>query len=82
MLHLLDERFAVVFHFDDADAAAGGQHVAVLVDVVQRGRFAEAGDAAATSVCWGKVVDEVLNPDAVRIADRRRTELPADVVAE
>ena len=42
--HLVFEGFAVVFLRRRADVAAGGEDVAVLVDFVQRGALAEAGD--------------------------------------
>src|SRR5699024_9918312 len=43
-LHFFVEGFAVVFLFGGADVAAGGEHVAVLADFFQVGRFAESGD--------------------------------------
>src|SRR5690554_5613368 len=43
-LDLLVDRFVVGFGFGGADVAAWGEHVVMLHDLFQRGRFREAGD--------------------------------------
>lgn len=43
-LHLLFERFAIVFGGFGADIAAGGEDMAMLADVVELRGFAKAGD--------------------------------------
>src|SRR5690606_13512828 len=42
-LHLFFKWLAIIFLFRRAHIAAGGEHMAVLADLVQRGRLAEAG---------------------------------------
>ena len=51
--HLLLEGFAVVLLGGGADVAAGGEDVAVLVDLLEGGALAEAGDVGIAVFCSG-----------------------------
>lgn len=76
-LHLLLERFAVVFHIGGTDIASGRQHKTVLFNLFLFGRFAETGNvnvlarvrfAASNMIRSGNTTDVAVDWQRVLVA--------------
>src|SRR6266581_48649 len=70
--HLLREGLAVILGGLGADVAAGRQDVAMLADVIEPCRLAEAGDVGVSlwiPACAGMTIDWVAAPGVVGAGD-------------